>query len=42
MKLTKKKWLVTGVVLLHILILSGALSVLEFNPIQFLLKMHGM
>jgi hypothetical protein len=33
---------IAGLVILHVLILAGVLSSIEFSPIQFLLKLHGM
>ena len=38
----KRNLAIAGLVLLHVLILAGVLSSVEFSPIQFLLKLHGM
>ncbi len=40
--MSKTNMVIAGLVILHVLILAGVLSSIEFSPIQFLLKMHGM
>jgi hypothetical protein len=42
MNMRKRNLVFAGLVLLHVLILAGVLSSVEFSPIQFLLKLHGM